>query len=80
MDVVRIELTRTEASLELVVRDDGVGFDVRRALEPAAGSGRLGLIGMRERVEFFGGRLEVDSEPGRGTHVRASFPLTESGG
>ncbi len=49
------------------VVDDGVGFD------PAAAAG-FGLDGMRRRVEAAGGRLDVDSAPGRGTRLRVSLP------
>jgi signal transduction histidine kinase len=45
--------------------------------EQAAQQGRLGLLGMRERVQILGGSLEVNSEPGLGTRIRASFPFTE---
>ncbi len=75
---VWIELSQTETLLEVVVRDDGVGFDVERTRGQAGARCSLGLLGMRERVEVFGGSLEVDSAPGRGTRVRASFPLTEA--
>ena len=63
--------------LLLSVRDDGLGFDVAEALQRAAIGGHLGLLGMRERVEALGGRLEIDSAPGRGTEIRASVPLEE---
>ena len=72
-----IELSQSEALLEVVVRDDGAGFDVDRTLEQAAARGSLGLLGMRERVELVGGKLEVDSAPGRGASIRAAFPLAE---
>ena len=71
---VWIELNQSETRLELVVRDDGLGFEVARTLEHAAQSGHLGLLGMRERVEILGGTLEVQSEPGRGTRLRISLP------
>jgi signal transduction histidine kinase len=66
--------------LELVVRDDGVGFDVVRTQEQAFRRGSLGLLGMRERIQILGGRLDVESEPGRGTSIHASFPLSDSPG
>ena len=72
---VWIELSQSENRVELVVRDDGVGFNVQRTLGQAAARGSLGLLGMRERVELFGGTLTVDSASGRGTHLRAVFPL-----
>jgi signal transduction histidine kinase len=72
---VWIELSQTDGALELVVRDDGVGFDVTSTLDGAANRGHLGLLGMKERVQILGGNLEVDSEPGHGTRIRISLPL-----
>lgn len=67
---VGVELRRDATSLELTVRDDGVGFDVAGSRYRAS----LGLLGMEERVTLAGGRLEIESTPGRGTLVRARFP------
>jgi signal transduction histidine kinase len=66
-----IVLRRDPASdrLELVVRDDGRGFDPRT---PARG--HFGLLTMRERAEACGGELEIESAPGQGTRVRVSVP------
>jgi signal transduction histidine kinase/ligand-binding sensor domain-containing protein len=61
--------------LLLSVRDDGCGFDVAEALHRAATGRHLGLLGMRERVEALGGRLEIDSGAEHGTEIRASVPL-----
>jgi signal transduction histidine kinase len=74
---VRIELGTGDASIELAVCDDGVGFDVSATLERASGRGNLGLLGMRERVELLGGSLAIDSEPRSGTRIRVSLPLAE---
>jgi len=74
---VWIELSRSENVLVLTVRDDGVGFEVARTLEQAGHRRTLGLSGMKERVQIFGGRFEIDSESGRGTRIRVSFPLPE---
>jgi signal transduction histidine kinase len=57
----------------LSVRDDGCGFDAR-----APTRGRFGLLTMRERAEACGGRLELESAPGRGTHLRAVVPAGAS--
>jgi two-component system, NarL family, sensor kinase len=59
-------------ALVLEVRDDGCGFDPSR---PARG--HFGLHTMRERAEACGGRLELESAPGRGTTLRAIVPLAE---
>jgi signal transduction histidine kinase len=56
------------------IRDDGRSFDVERVLDPARYK-RLGLLGMRERVEMMGGSFKVVSAPGRGTTVSAKIPF-----
>jgi len=77
---VWIELSRSEYALALVVRDDGVGFDVSKTLTQATREGHLGLLGMRERVERLGGSLVVDSKPGQGTRINVWLPLSDAGG
>jgi two-component system, NarL family, sensor histidine kinase UhpB len=77
---VWIELNQADGVLELVVRDDGVGFDVAKTFDQAAGRGHMGLLGMKERVQLLGGDIEVDSEPARGTRIRISLPTVERGG
>jgi PAS domain S-box-containing protein len=72
---VWIELIQSESVLELVVRDDGVGFDVAAARERAGRGGRLGLLGMAERVQLLGGSLHVECVPAGGTRICAVFPL-----
>lgn len=62
--------------LWLVVRDDGVGFDAGKTRAVAPVERRLGLVGMRERAQYAGGELEVESRPGAGTLVSARFSLT----
>lgn len=72
---VRVEVGVRDANLELVVGDDGVGFDPGTTL-PRATSGRsLGVRAMRERAELLGGTVTFSSAPGAGTTVTARFPL-----
>ena len=66
---VEVTLTAQDAALEVTVSDDGVGFNVERLRTG------LGLVGMGERADFAGGRLDVESAPGAGTTLRARFPL-----
>ena len=73
---VHVELRRQEGEVQLVVRDDGVGFDVQAALERAAHGESLGLLGMRERVSLAGGQIDIVSTPGRGSEVRVRFPTS----
>jgi signal transduction histidine kinase len=56
------------------IKDDGKSFQVERLLH-AKGSNRLGLLGMRERLEMVGGTFGVDSAPGKGTTVTAKLTL-----
>jgi NarL family two-component system sensor histidine kinase YdfH len=67
---LRIATIEEPKQLELEICDDGVGFD------PASiEAGHYGLLGMRERAQLAGGRLEVHSTPGRGTQLVIRFPL-----
>jgi signal transduction histidine kinase len=72
---VTVEITIEDAEVRLVVRDDGAGFDVTRVGRGTTLGGSFGILGMQERVALAGGRFELDSAPGRGTVVRARFPL-----
>ena len=72
---VAVEIRETQGMLELVVRDDGQGFDVAAARTRAAQGGSQGLLSMQERVALVGGALDIDSSPGRGTTIRARIPL-----
>ena len=62
--------------IRCLVKDDGRGFDVAAAMAPKGERG-LGLIGMRERLVAVGGRLAIDSAPGRGTELRITIPWEE---
>ena len=73
---VMVELHQLDDELKLSIRDDGVGFDVRKAWKSAVHGASLGVLGMQERAQLAGGQLVIDSAPGRGTDVRASLPLS----
>ena len=66
---VEIGLREYSNHIEVEIRDDGKGFDVR-STKPST----HGLAGMRHRVEAAGGRLTVSSQPGQGTRILASLP------
>ena len=72
---VSVELRTIQEELELIIRDDGVGFDVKAALEKASQGLSLGLLGMEERVRLAGGQTSFESIPGHGTQIRVRFPL-----
>jgi len=67
---VTLRLSEVGGEMEIEIRDDGVGFDPK-----AVQAGHYGLLGMRERVRLAGGRLEVQSEVGKGTCILIQLPL-----
>jgi len=69
-----IRIAGTDTHLTASVTDDGAGFDVEKRLIEAAQTGRLGLVGMSERVRLLDGRFDVESRPGGPTHVRVAIP------
>jgi signal transduction histidine kinase len=71
---VKVDLTLDEDSIRLVIRDNGRGFAVPVRLESLTETGRLGLVGMLERVQLLGGSLVVDSTPEAGTSVSVQVP------
>ena len=73
---VKIDLQVKNGVLTLAVSDNGRGFESQKLAE----SDCLGLAGMRERASLLGGRLEMQSKPGKGTRVRFRLPLDERRG
>lgn len=73
---IRVDVECRDGTLRVEVADDGPGFDP--AAEDPAGE-RLGLAGMRERVESLGGSFAIESAPESGARVRADLPLTGDG-
>ncbi|HXA54971.1 MAG TPA: GAF domain-containing sensor histidine kinase, partial [Solirubrobacteraceae bacterium] len=64
-----VEIHEDGDTVDVEVRDNGSGFDT------ADDTSGFGLLGMRERVDLLGGTLRIDSSPGAGATVRASFPI-----
>ncbi|WP_261663685.1 GAF domain-containing protein [Deinococcus sp. Marseille-Q6407] len=69
-----VRITFGPGSLQTTVSDDGQGFDPAAAAALAA-QGHLGLLGLRERAQLAGGRLELDSRPGGGTRIHIWLPV-----
>jgi signal transduction histidine kinase len=67
-----VRITRVDRRVSLTIRDDGRGFDPG-ALEAAAASGHLGVVGMRERVRARGGDFKLISRPGAGTAIEVAL-------
>lgn len=71
---VSVLLERREGQLNVIVEDDGCGFDVEQVLRAGAAENRLGIYGMKERAELAGGTLTIESQAGRGTTVYVRAP------
>lgn len=67
----RVVLSDRHGMLAVDISDEGPGFD----MAAAAAKGRLGLHGMRQRVEVLGGAFDIQSTPGQGTRIRVMLPL-----
>ncbi len=70
-DRISVTVSRAGTTVDVHVTDDGKGFD------PDTAERSFGLVGMEERVTLSGGRLEIESAPGRGTEVRAQLLLPD---
>lgn len=72
---VKVSVKQVGQTLELTVADNGRGFDLARYRTPEERKKHFGLVSMEERAGLAGGRLEIDTAPGRGTRLRATFPV-----
>jgi len=72
---VGVGLRASRDELVVTVEDNGNGFDLERYRSVDERKKHFGLVSMTERAALAGGRLEIDTAPGRGTQVRAHFPL-----
>jgi signal transduction histidine kinase len=70
---VEVGIQKLPEGVRLIIKDDGKSFNVENVLH-GKGSKRLGLLGMRERLEMVGGKFTVESAPGIGTTITAQFP------
>lgn len=73
---VTVELQQWDTQLQLIIRDDGVGFDIHVAREQATSGGSLGLLGMEERVLLVGGYIKIESAHQHGTKIHVQFPIS----
>jgi signal transduction histidine kinase len=72
-----VKIEKVDGGVCMKIKDDGKGFETERVLSARRGQ-RLGLLGMRERLDMVGGKFTVTSRPGKGTTVLAQVPLINS--
>lgn len=71
---VKVKLTYNEKKMELLVTDNGIGFDKKETLNQ---NKNFGLSIMKERVDLLSGILQIESKIGIGTSIKISVPLNE---
>jgi signal transduction histidine kinase len=74
---VEVNIQKVHGIVRMEIKDDGKSFQADRILN-AKGNKRLGLLGMRERVEMVGGTFYVESAPGKGTAVQVEIPFAKA--
>jgi signal transduction histidine kinase/DNA-binding NarL/FixJ family response regulator len=73
---VRVNVRQADGALQITVSDSGPGFDPS-ALKPSGELGGFGIFSIRERLSLIGGRIEIDSAPGRGSRFVLTAPLSQ---
>ncbi len=73
---VKITFTATDEVMRMEIADNGCAFSVEEKLDGHKRTGRLGLLGMQERLRLVGGTFTITSKPGRGTRLRVELPLS----
>lgn len=74
---VRVSIEQVNGEMHVIVADDGIGFEVSNVISTSVGvTAGFGLFSIRDRMEQFGGRMEIHSDRGRGTRVVLVVPVT----
>jgi len=73
---VDVGIRKVSNAVHMQIKDNGKSFDVEQIWH-ARKSQRLGLLGMRERVEMVGGKFSVESAPGKGTAINVQIPFNK---
>ena len=74
-DRVYLGLRKVDSTIELCIKDNGEGFDLKSLSSRKISKKGLGLSSMKDRVEFSGGSFSIESAKGKGTVIRAVWPV-----
>jgi len=72
---VEVLISFEQGKITAVITDNGIGFELPEKVGDLSRSGKLGLVGMEERVRLLDGSLDIKSEPGKGTTVTVEAPI-----
>jgi PAS domain S-box-containing protein len=70
-----VSISRNADEVRIAVTDAGIGFDISEIDSLLERRGKFGLFSIRERLTHLGGRFEINSKPGRGTHLVLTAPI-----
>ena len=70
-----VRFTRDGDDVKLVVEDDGCGFNIDKIKLQKGGSKGFGLFSISERIEYFGGSIDIESSLGGGSRIEISVPI-----
>jgi signal transduction histidine kinase len=73
--VASLDIRQIPGAIQMEIGDNGQAFSVRKTLL-SRNNKRLGLVGMKERIEMIGGTLTIESAAAKGTTVRAQIPFS----
>jgi PAS domain S-box-containing protein len=74
---IKVSAQKSQSQICVVIQDDGVGFKYSEVGAEISQTARFGLFSVREQLEYLGGNLEIESEPGQGTTAKVVVPLTK---
>ncbi len=72
---IEVRIVRSNTQISIIVDDDGIGLDLSKLGSPERNKGGFGLFNIKERLEYLGGNLNIQSKPNKGTRVTMSIPL-----
>jgi len=78
-NLIELSLRKMDRKMELTIQDNGYGFNLEKAISQGSTPKGLGLSSMKERTELSGGSFAIESAEGKGTIIRASWPLDRMG-
>lgn len=73
---VNVDIQRVNNTICMEIKDNGQGFELNRVMKVGRNK-RLGLIGLRERLEIIGGKFDIKSTPGKGTTITVQIPFRQ---
>jgi signal transduction histidine kinase len=76
-DTAQVSVSRKNESIQISVEDGGVGFNTAVLDTPFDRDTGFGLFSIRERIQYFGGKFKLRSNPGEGTQVTITVPIND---